>query len=349
MVRLADRKLVAGVLHQQRVVDQFVGRDGPKVVAGGEDVEHLGVLAALVVFVGGGGIGVPLPDVGIELLRAVEPAAHVVVAIALEGQLDGALLLDDLAHAFLRTIEVGVLGVGPGLFDRGYAGAGADGVEHVQDVLLGADAAGLVEALGIAEQHLVVADDGPGVALDVAGGALRAGMDELAEEDGRLLVLEEFIPGDTLQDLADCSLFPEKKAREITLQICQALYVMHGLGLVHRDVKPSNVVIHGDRAVLIDFSASRFMKAFPDEPSGQGHDTVILGSPGYAAPEQHGLSRTDGRADLYSLGVMLNVMVTGDHPSRKLAGGRLGRVISRCTMTNPKKRYRDVVHLMEAL
>ena len=172
---------------------------------------------------------------------------------------------------------------------------------------------------------------------------------ELAEEDGRLFVLEEFIPGDTLQDLADCSLFPEKKAREITLQICQALYVMHGLGLVHRDVKPSNVVIHGDRAVLIDFSASRFMKTLPDEPSGQEHDTVILGSPGYAAPEQHGLARTDGRADIYSLGVMLNVMITGDHPSRKLAGGRLGRVISRCTMTNPKKRYRDVVHLMEAL
>ena len=60
-------------------------------------------------------------------------------------------------------------------------------------------------------------------------------------------------------------------------------------------------------------------------------------------------SRTDGRADLYSLGVMLNVMITGDHPSRKLADGRLGRVISRCTMTNPKKRYPDVVHLMEAL
>ena len=172
---------------------------------------------------------------------------------------------------------------------------------------------------------------------------------ELAEEDGRLLVLEEFIPGDTLQDLVDCSLLPEKKAREIALQICQALYVMHGLGLVHRDVKPSNVLIHGDRAVLIDFSASRFMKVSPDEASGEGHDTVILGSPGYAAPEQHGLSRTDGRADLYSLGVMLNVMVTGDHPSRKLAGGRLGRVISRCTMTNPKKRYRNVVHLMEAL
>lgn len=172
---------------------------------------------------------------------------------------------------------------------------------------------------------------------------------ELAEEDGRLLVLEEFIPGDTLQDLVDCSLLPEKKSREIALQICQALYVMHGLGLVHRDVKPSNVLIHGDRAVLIDFSASRFMKVSPDEASGEGHDTVILGSPGYAAPEQHGLSRTDGRADLYSLGVMLNVMVTGDHPSRKLAGGRLGRVISRCTMTNPKKRYSDVVHLMEAL
>ena len=171
----------------------------------------------------------------------------------------------------------------------------------------------------------------------------------VAEEDGRILVLEEFIPGDTLQDLTDCALLPEKEALEIARQICAALNVMHRLGLVHRDVKPSNVVLHGDRAVLIDFSASRFMTGPSEEVSAQGHDTVVLGSPGYAAPEQHGLARTDGRADIYSLGVMLNVMVTGDHPSRKLAGGRLGRVISRCTMANPKKRYPDVLRLMEAL
>ena len=74
-----------------------------------------------------------------------------------------------------------------------------------------------------------------------------------------------------------------------------------------------------------------------------------LGTTGYAAPEQFGLSQTDGRADIYSLGVLLNVMLTGQHPSAKLAPGHAGRVVQRCTMTNPDRRYRTVRELREAL
>ena len=57
---------------------------------------------------------------------------------------------------------------------------------------------------------------------------------------------------------------------------------------------------------------------------------------GFAAPEQYGLSQSGPQADIYSLGVLMNVMLTGEHPSRKLADGRLGRVVQRCTQVNPE-------------
>ena len=107
--------------------------------------------------------------------------------------------------------------------------------------------------------------------------------------------------------------------------------------------KPENVIIRGDEAVLIDFDASRIVK------EDQRADTVVLGTTGYAAPEQYGISQTDGRADIYSLGVLLNIMLTGKHPSMELAPGKLGRIVQRCTQINPKKRYKNVLYLMEDL
>lgn len=168
-------------------------------------------------------------------------------------------------------------------------------------------------------------------------------IEEVAEANGQVAVLEEYVQGDTLLFLLEGGLLDWDEAKKVTADVCAALWVLHSLGAVHRDVKDSNVILRGSDAVLIDFDASRIVK--PE----QAADTVVLGTTGYAAPEQFGLSQTDGRADIYSLGVLLNVMLTGEHPSRQLAPGRAGRIVRRCTMMNPDQRYRSVLELREAL
>ncbi len=166
---------------------------------------------------------------------------------------------------------------------------------------------------------------------------------EAAEEDGENIVIEEFIQGDTLDFLLQDALFSPAETRQIVRQLCRALWVLHSLDAVHRDIKPENVILRGSDAVLIDFDAARLHK--PEVET----DTQILGTTGFAAPEQYGLGQSDARTDIYSMGVLMNVMLTGEHPSKKLAEGRMGRVIERCTRMNPDKRYKNALRLMEAL
>ena len=167
---------------------------------------------------------------------------------------------------------------------------------------------------------------------------------EAAEKDGRVLVLEEYVRGDALSFLLEGGrTLPPRQAASIARQVCGALWVLHSMGIVHRDVKPSNVILRDRTAVLIDFDASRKYDATCRK------DTQVLGTVGYAAPEQYGFTQTDNRADIYAVGVMLNVMLTGQHPSQTLAGGHLGRVVQRCTMISPQRRYPSILRLIEDL
>ena len=165
------------------------------------------------------------------------------------------------------------------------------------------------------------------------------------------IVLEEYILGDTLAMLLQSGPLSAGKVKDIALQICRGLHVLHSLGWIHRDIKPENVMIRGDGAVLIDFDAARYCHSGKNAAgeSNRNQDTRILGTVGYAPPEQYGISETDYRADIYAMGVLMNEMLTGEHPSQTLAGGRWGRIISRCTMIQPDRRYNSVEELMEAL
>ena len=166
---------------------------------------------------------------------------------------------------------------------------------------------------------------------------------EAAEQDGQTAVLEEYVQGDTLAELLMGARLTEREARQVTMQLCQALHVLHSMGAVHRDVKPENVILRGSDAVLIDFDGARIYK---DESES---DTQVLGTTGFAAPEQYGIFQSDERADIFSLGVLLNIMLTGKHPSREMTAGKMGRIVRKCTMTAPEQRYQSARALMEVL
>lgn len=166
---------------------------------------------------------------------------------------------------------------------------------------------------------------------------------EAAEQDGQTAVLEEYVQGDTLAELLMGARLTEREARQVTMQLCQALHVLHSMGAVHRDVKPENVILRGSDAVLIDFDAARIYKVASES------DTQVLGTTGFAAPEQYGIFQSDERADIFSLGVLLNIMLTGKHPSREMAVGKMGRIVRKCTMTAPEQRYQSARALMEVL
>ena len=166
---------------------------------------------------------------------------------------------------------------------------------------------------------------------------------EAAEQDGQTAMLEEYVQGDTLAELLMGARLTEREARQVTMQLCQALHVLHSMGAVHRDVKPENVILRGSDAVLIDFDAARIYKVASES------DTQVLGTTGFAAPEQYGIFQSDERADIFSLGVLLNIMLTGKHPSREMTAGKMGRIVRKCTMTAPEQRYQSARALMEVL
>ena len=166
--------------------------------------------------------------------------------------------------------------------------------------------------------------------------------DVLEMDDGQI-VLEEYIDGITVAQVMEIDKYRSAGAKKVLLGVCDALTVLHSKGIIHRDVKPENVMVdNSGRVVLIDFNASRM-------ESNASKDTVIMGTVGYASPEQLGLSQTDARTDIYAAGVLYNVMLTGQHPSVTIAPGKAGRIVRKCTAVNPDERYQTASELWAAL
>lgn len=157
-------------------------------------------------------------------------------------------------------------------------------------------------------------------------------------------VLEEYIDGQTISEHLADNLYSPKGVKAVISSLCDALDFLHSHKIIHKDIKPENVMIDNDGNVkLIDFNASRIYKHY------QSKDTKIIGTTGYAAPEQYGINQTDERTDIYALGVLMNVMLTGEPPERKLYSGKLKKVIIKCTQTIPDNRYQSVAELKRNL
>ncbi len=139
----------------------------------------------------------------------------------------------------------------------------------------------------------------------------------LSEHDGRPFIVLEFIEGQTLKSLAASPLGIAEAARLIR-QAAGALAAAHSAGVVHRDIKPENLMVRPDGYVkVLDFGLARRLPTLTS-PAGEGsHDTwpgAVLGTVAYMSPEQARGEPLDGASDIFSLGIVLYLLVTGRHP-----------------------------------
>lgn len=163
--------------------------------------------------------------------------------------------------------------------------------------------------------------------------------------DDQCVSICEYVEGVTLEHAVETNrLFSELEVRNITAQLCDGLVSLHRNGIIHRDITPSNIMLASDGNIkIIDFDIVRTIKR------GQNADTQVLGTPGFAAPEQFGFAQTDERADIYSCGVLMNYLMTGKLPNEKLCFGDLAPIIQKCVEMDSENRYRSVEELKQEI
>jgi serine/threonine protein kinase len=135
---------------------------------------------------------------------------------------------------------------------------------------------------------------------------------DAGEADGLYYIALELVNGKSLQSLLDAGQkFPLPRLLHIMEQVCSALQFAHGHNVVHRDIKPANIMLTGDDIVKVtDFGTAKILQY------GASKQTAVMGTPGYMSPEQIKGKPVDGRTDIFSLGVMLYEMTTGQKPFR---------------------------------
>jgi len=137
------------------------------------------------------------------------------------------------------------------------------------------------------------------------------GVFDVGEDDGRPFIIMERLPGETLADRIQVGNVDTVWLRSMAIDVLDALAAAHDAGIVHRDVKPGNILIAADgRAKIADFGIAKSLDAAGDTTaSGQ-----LLGTPAYLAPERLNGAPASPRADIYSLGVVLYEALAGEKP-----------------------------------
>src|SRR6187401_3192002 len=163
------------------------------------------------------------------------------------------------------------------------------------------------------------------------------------KQENVFFIVMEFVPGETLEAiLARDGALDLATALDYTCQICNAVDHAHRQGVLHRDLRPSNVLVTDNGLVKVaDFGTSRFLEI-------AAHGTTVIGSPPYMAPEQF-VGRAVFASDIYSLGVTMYQMMTGTLPYEMPAPGDLDRLRRGELVEPPRLRNPDIPPVIEAI
>ena len=163
---------------------------------------------------------------------------------------------------------------------------------------------------------------------------------DAGEEDGLYYITMELVEGRSLQALLDDGhSFPLPRVLRIMEQACSALQFAHERSVVHRDIKPANLMLTGDDTVKVtDFGTAKILQFGTVQQTAH-----VMGTPSYMSPEQVKGRAVDGRSDIFSLGVMLYEMVTGEKP---FPGQNITTVIYKIVNEEPvpPKQVNPTVH-----
>ena len=175
---------------------------------------------------------------------------------------------------------------------------------------------------------------------------------------GPAYLVLEYIDGEPLRGPVAA---PEAVRQAI--QIARALEAAHDRGILHRDLKPTNVLITRDGTVkLLDFGLAKLLRPTKDDPDDLTHTVAntiagaVLGSPGYMSPEQAAGQPLDIRSDVFSFGIVLHELLSGVRASSDgdafrsgQAPPALARIVQRCLAANPRERFQTMAEVRAVL